>query len=146
MKIETKYHGEVDITNEDIWTFEKGIPGFPQEKQFVLLTLPENDVYAILQSVETPGLGFVIVNPFLFFSDYDFEIDEATVEQLQVEEETDVQVYSILTIQEPFEHTTANLQAPLIMNKKNMHAKQVILSDGKYQTKHLILPTKVEMG
>ncbi len=36
MKIETKYHGEVDITtDEDIWTFTKGIPGFPQEKQFV---------------------------------------------------------------------------------------------------------------
>ena len=37
MKIETKYHGEVDITTDDIWTFAKGIPGFPKEKQFAVL-------------------------------------------------------------------------------------------------------------
>ncbi|WP_428909637.1 flagellar assembly protein FliW [Niallia sp. Krafla_26] len=140
MKIETKYHGEVEIVNKDIWNFDKGIPGFPEEKQFVILSLPDNDIYAILQSTNTPTIGFVIVDPFLFFRDYDFEIDDATVEQLMIEKEIDVQVYSILTIQDPFEKTTANLQAPVIMNSKNNKAKQLILNDGKYQTKHLIVP------
>ena len=146
MKIETKYHGEVDITTDEIWTFTKGIPGFPQEKQFAILPLPDNDVYAILQSVETASLGFVIVNPFLFFPDYDFDIDEATVHQLSIEKETDVGVYTILTIQDPFEKTTANLQAPLIMNTKNKQAKQLILSDGKYNTKHRIITKEAVKG
>ncbi|MDE3840145.1 flagellar assembly protein FliW [Bacillus methanolicus] len=146
MKIETKYHGEVEISEQDIWTFEKGIPGFPDEKKFVVLPLPENDIYAILQSVQSPYLGFVIVNPFVFFKDYSFEIDDTTIEQLKIEKETDVLVYSILTVQDPFEKTTANLQAPLIMNIKNMQAKQIILNDGQYTTKHLILPAKAVKG
>lgn len=146
MNIETKYQGTVEIAEQDIWTFETGIPGFPEEKQFVILPLPDNDIYAILQSVKTPGLGFVVANPFTFFQDYSFEIDEATVEQLELKEESDTLVYSILTIHDPFEKTTANLQAPLVMNVKNHKGKQLILSDEKYITKHLILSAQVEKG
>lgn len=146
MKIETKYQGTVEVEEQDIWIFANGIPGFPEEKKFVILPLPENDIYFILQSVETAGLGFVVANPFFFFKDYSFDIDEATVEQLGLEQESDALIYSILTIQEPFEKTTANLQAPLILNIKNHQAKQLILSDGNYKTKHFILPQKVEKG
>lgn len=146
MNIETKYQGTVEIAGQDIWTFDSGIPGFPEEKQFVILPLPDNDIYAILQSVKTPGLGFVVANPFTFFQDYRFEIDDATVEQLELKEEVDTLVYSILTIQDPFEKTTANLQAPLVLNVKNHKGKQLILNDEKYKTKHLILPTRVEKG
>lgn len=146
MNIETKYQGTVEITEQDIWTFEAGIPGFPEENQFVILPLPDNNVYAILQSVQTVGLGFVVANPFAFFKDYSFEIDDATIEQLGLEQESDATVYSILTIQDPFEKTTANLQAPLVLNSKNHKAKQVILNEGNYKTKHFILPEKVEKG
>lgn len=39
MKIATKYHGEIDIQAADIIRFEQGVPGFFDEKQFVLLPL-----------------------------------------------------------------------------------------------------------
>lgn len=146
MNIETKYLGAVDVKEQDIWTFEQGIPGFPEETRFVILPLPENEIYFILQSIEKPELGFVIVNPFFFFKDYSFDIDDASVEQLGLEQEADTLVYTILTIQDPFEKTTANLQAPLILNTKNKKAKQLILSDSQYKTKHFILPQKVEKG
>lgn len=146
MKIETKYQGTVEIEEQEIWTFEKGIPGFPEEKQFVILPLPENNIYSFLQSVKTPALAFIIVNPFVFFKDYSFDIDNGTVAQLELTEEKDALVYSILTLQDPFEKTTANLQAPLIMNIKNKKGKQLILNEGNYKTKHYILPAKVEKG
>lgn len=146
MNIETKYQGTIEITEQDIWTFETGIPGFPEETKFVILPLPDNNVYAILQSLKTTGIGFVVANPFVFFEDYSFEIDDATIEQLGLEKESDATVYSILTIQEPFEKTTANLQAPLVLNSKNHKAKQLILNEGNYKTKHFILPEKVEKG
>lgn len=146
MKIQTKYQGEMEIEKKDIWNFANGIPGFPDEKEFVILSLPENEVYAILQSVKTPYLGFVIANPFLFFPDYSFDMDDAAVEQLQLKREKDVLIYSILTIQEPFEKTTANLQAPLIFNIQNRQAKQLILNEPHYKTKHIILQAKVAKG
>ena len=94
MKIRTKYHGETEIDEKEIWQFKKGIPGFPDEKEFVILALPENHVYGILQSVQTPSIGFVVINPFHFFPHYSFDLDETSMEQLGLEDEKDVLVTS----------------------------------------------------
>ena len=89
-----------------------------------------------MQSVRTPQLAFVITNPFTFYKDYDFTIEDKIVKQLDIESATDVKVFNILTLQEPFEESTVNLQAPIIINTKNNQAKQVILNNESYKTKH----------
>ncbi len=136
MKLTTKYHNEVEIHETEVLQFEKGIPGFPDEKKFVVLPLNEDGSFSVMQSVETPGLAFVIANPFDFFKEYDFKVEEGVVEELGVESEKDIMVYNILTVEDPFEKTTANLQAPIIINKANNKAKQVILVEEGYKTKH----------
>lgn len=141
MRIKTKYHNEVEINQMDIWYFNKGIPGFPEEKNFIILSLPDNQVFSILQSVSTPEIAFVITNPFLFYKTYEFTIEDFVKEHLELENEKDVQVYIILTVHDPFEKTTANLQAPLILNTRNHKGKQLILNDSIYKTKHPLLQT-----
>jgi flagellar assembly factor FliW len=143
MRINTKYHGEIEVKAEDILTFEHGIPGFGEEKQFVLLPLPENEWFYILQSVKTPELGFVVTNPFVFFKEYDFELDQASAESLGNPSEEEVQVLSILTVQETLHESTANLQAPIMINLANHKGKQVILNSTDYKTKHLIFAQRV---
>jgi flagellar assembly factor FliW len=143
MKLRTKYHGEIEINEKDIFHFEYGIPGFLDEKKFVLLQL-EDTPFVILQSVKTPGLGFAMINPFLYFKDYDFELDEQTVEQLQLTSEKEVAVYVILTVADQFEQTTANLQAPIVLNYEKKLGKQVIITNTSYKTKHRLFPEKVE--
>ena len=143
MKINTKYHGEVDMADSDILQFNSGMPGFPDERQFVLLPLADTGL-SVLQSTNTAEVGFVVTNPFSFFPDYDFKLDDASVEQLELKEELDVQVHTILTVQDPFENTTANLQAPIIINAKNCQAKQVILNDERYKTRHPLFGHKVK--
>ncbi|MHA7138074.1 flagellar assembly protein FliW [Rossellomorea arthrocnemi] len=143
MKINTKYHGEIGVESEDILTFDHGIPGFMEEKQFILLSLPKNEWFHILQSVTTPQLGFVVTDPFVFFKDYDFELDQASVELLEHPAEKEVQVLSILTVRETLHESTANLQAPIIINLANRKGKQVILTNTDYQTKHLIFAQPV---
>lgn len=139
MEIKTKYHGEVHINGNEVINFVKGIPGFPNEENFTILSLEEDGVFSILQSVVTPELAFVIVNPFHYFTDYDFQLEDQVVEALNIKSPEEVQVFTILTVQEPFEKTTANLQAPLIINNKNHMGKQVVLNNEKYTTRHKIL-------
>ncbi|WP_044022877.1 flagellar assembly protein FliW [Bacillus sp. SG-1] len=146
MKISTKYHGEIEVTPEALLTFEHGIPGFLEEKQFTLLPLPDNNEFQILQSLETPELGFVVASPFVFFQDYDFTLDTATVDQLGSPSEKEVEVLSILTIKEPLHESTANLQGPIIINLANNKAKQVILNNSDYQTKHTIFAQPEHAG
>jgi flagellar assembly factor FliW len=146
MNINTKYHGTMDIHNEEILLFTNGIPGFKDEKQFVLLPLPENDWFHVLQSTKTPELGFVVTDPFLFFTDYDFTLDPSTVEQLEEPTEKNIKVLSILTVREPLHETTTNLQAPIVINLANNKAKQIILNDTDYQTKHLVFAQPQQTG
>jgi flagellar assembly factor FliW len=143
MKISTKYHGEVEINEKDIFHFEYGIPGFLDEKQFVLLPI-EDSPFVILQSVKTPVLGFAMIDPFGYFPDYDIELDEQTVTQLELSSEKEVAVYVILTVADPFEQTTANLQAPIVLNYEKKLGKQLILTNTPYKTKHRLFPEKVE--
>ncbi|MBS4195504.1 flagellar assembly protein FliW [Lederbergia citri] len=139
MYIQTKYHSEVEIQENEILTFEKGIPGFPEEKKFTLLPLPDMTSVSIMQSVETAGLAFVIADPYSFFEKYNIMLDENTVEQLEIKSEADVSAFVILTVQDPFEESTANLQAPIVVNINTNRAKQVILNNENYKTKHPLL-------
>lgn len=136
MNIQTKYHGEVEIAEDSILTFVKGIPGFPDEKKFTLLPLPEQTAISVMQSIETTALAFVVADPYSFFSPYDFSLDENTVDLLDISGAEDVSALVILTVHDPFETSTANLQAPIIINVKTNNAKQVILAEENYKTKH----------
>jgi flagellar assembly factor FliW len=146
MNIETKYHGAIEVHKEEVLHFINGIPGFKAEKKFALLPLPENDWFHVLQSTKTPELGFVVTDPFIFFTDYDFKLDQSTVEQLEEPSENNIKVLSILTIKEPLHKTTTNLQAPIVINLANNKAKQIILNDTDYQTKHRVFEQPKQSG
>lgn len=136
MDIKTKYHGEITIAEEDILYFEKGIPGFPAETKFVMIPLTDDGLFQVLQSTSNQDIGFITTDPFFFKKDYEFRIDDSVVESLELQDEKDVNVIVIITLHEPFNQSTANLQAPVVINTKNGKARQVILNNTTYQTKH----------
>lgn len=138
MKIQTKYHGEMEIDQSKIIEFEQGIPSFLDEKQFYILPFSDESPFFIMQSVKTPGLAFVIVSPFEFYKDYSVKLSEQVIEALEIDSQDDIVIFTILTIQEPFNNTTTNLQGPIVINDKRKLGKQVILSDSPYKTKHLL--------
>jgi flagellar assembly factor FliW len=89
-----------------------------------------------LQSLDLGELSFLIMDPFLFFREYDFELPEFVQQQLQIEQPEDVQVWSIVSVKEDFSKATINLLAPIIVNYKSRLAKQIILHDTEYKVKH----------
>ncbi|MCM2978096.1 flagellar assembly protein FliW [Priestia aryabhattai] len=136
MKISTSYHGDIEIDNQQTLTFNQGIPGFLEETEFVILPLPEAEAFQVLQSTQTKELAFIITDPFQFFLDYDFQLEPQEIEKLQLQQAKDAAVYVLLTMSDSVEKITANLQAPVIINTKQQLAKQVILMNTAYETKH----------
>lgn len=136
MELNTKYHGVLNIEEEEIIRFESGIPGFSEETKFILLPLEENSPYYIMQSLKTSELGFVVTEPFSFFKDYEFRLGESEKEALNIKDDSTIQVLTILSLKEPFANTTANLQAPIVINLSEKFGKQIILNDTKYTTRH----------
>ncbi|MCP1160499.1 flagellar assembly protein FliW [Bacillus infantis] len=138
MNLQTKFHGEVEINEEQIIHFNTGIPGFIDEKEFCILPIEETPLF-VLQSVKSAETAFILTEPFSFFMDYEFNLPEEVTEALSISSDKDVAVFVILTVQEPFEKTTANLQAPVIINQREKQGKQVILNGTSYTTKHLLI-------
>lgn len=143
MKIKTLHFGEIEIDEKSILRFEEGIPGFEDIKSFAVLTNEiggmEETPFMWLQAVEQEFPAFVIVNPFEIKPDYEFEIDDSTIEMLEIKEPGDVAVYSIVVIPDDVSQMTTNLKAPIIINTANNKGRQMIMDKSPYETKHYIL-------
>lgn len=135
MRIDTKYLGEMDIDKEKIIQFETGLPGFLEEKEFIILDIPGNDLLQLLQSLQTPNLAFFVANPHQFDQTYHFKLPDNIVESLDITSKEEVVILSILTVNDPFDKSTINLQAPIVINSEKKTAKQIILNDENYAMK-----------
>ena len=144
MNLKTAYMGEVEIDASNILKFEHGIPGFEGEKEFVLLPIEGNESFHVLQSTQTEKLAFIVTNPYEVTVDYSFDLEEAIVHALQIQNEKEVAVFAIVSLKETIQQSTINLKAPIILNTTNKKAKQVILNNYDYSIRHLISSESVK--
>lgn len=143
MQLQTALLGELEINETNIINFPEAIPGFPGEDEFVLIPLDDNSPFYYLQSVKTKDLCLIVADPFTFFIDYEIELDEESLQKLEiVDEKTNFTLYCILTIPEDFKKTTANLLGPVIINWDKKIGLQFIAQNSDYTTKHFIFPQK----
>lgn len=146
-KVNTARFGEIEIDEQKVVHFAHGIPAFDEEKEFVILPMPtdEESPYVFMQSLVTPELAFLMTSPYNFFTDYEFEIDDESLEKLKIQAQEDLAIYLILTLPKgQIKDMTANLMAPVVINTANMEAKQIVLKDSRYSTKHRLFPEKKE--
>lgn len=105
------------------------LPGFPDHRRFALVELDDDGVLCQLRSLDEPGLRFLVVPPSPFFPDYAPEVDDATVAELAIDSADEVVVLLVLNAGGSLAETTANLQAPVVLNTTNRRASQVVLGD-----------------
>lgn len=140
MILKTNYFGEIEINEEDIITFADGIPGFEDLSKYLIIENSDKDVpFKWLQSVDDSNLTFVIINPFAFKEDYEFELPKNVIKKLNIKSHEDIKIYTIVIVPEDVEKMTANLAAPIVINAVNKKGKQVLLEDSPYHKRHLIL-------
>ncbi|KJS85391.1 MAG: flagellar assembly protein FliW [Peptococcaceae bacterium BICA1-8] len=141
MLINTRDFGEIEVQEEKIIHFPYGIIAFEEMKRFFIIESGQEDLpFCWLQSVDEGDLAFVLLNPFLFKKDYELEIPDGVVKELEIEKEEEVAVFSVIVVPEDINKITANLLAPIIINTKSFKGKQIILNNNKkYTTKHYIL-------
>lgn len=136
MIIETLTWGSLDIKEDQVYRFEKGIPGFDEEAEFALIEHEAPFVY--LQSTKEKGLAFLLGDPFAFYPDYEFVLPEADKDELNLG--LHVKVLGMITLREQIEQSTMNLLAPIVLNSELRLGKQVVLHQTTYQTKHPLWP------
>lgn len=138
MKILTKYFGEQEIDETEIVTFPAGLPGFADERHFIFQ--PFGEVFSILQSTDHAEVAFITTSPFLFFKEYSVDLPDHFVRQLAVQSEKDVVVQVIVSVQQRFSESTANLKAPVIINTRERIGKQYIPEQSSYSVRERLTP------
>ncbi len=70
MKVKTTRFGEIETEFDRVIRFPRGILGFPEYREYVLLQTNEEGTFFWLQSTENPALAFVVSDPMLFVPEY----------------------------------------------------------------------------
>lgn len=139
MKIATFRFGDLEIPDENIITFPKGIIGFEQFKEYVLLEREDSDPFCWLQSLEDPNIAFVVINPVIFFRNYKIEVHFKELEDIKVKSLDKIETYVIVTIPEDISKMSVNLLGPLVVNLENKNGKQIVLTNSNYTIQHFIM-------
>lgn len=132
VNLSTNNFGNLSIEKENIITFEQGLLGFEELKQFAIIDVEECLPFEWLVSVEDPIVAFPILNPTLFFSDYKPSLSKDDLVLLNIKKEKDIEMFCIVTLGKRPEDVTLNLKGPILINMKNKMGKQVVITEDYY--------------
>lgn len=140
MNINTKYFGPMEINSEEIIFISEGLFGFESQKQFIIIRFyDDDDTLLCLQSIEEQQLAFIVMNPFRPFPSYAPTLLNSELKSLDATASTDLCYYVIAVVREDFKDSTVNLKCPVVVNPENKKARQIILENGDYSMRQVIV-------
>ncbi len=134
MQVRTTRFGNLEISDDRVITFPKGLLGFTQQTRFCLLEPGDDAVFFWLQSVDEPSLAFVVTDPSFFVPDYSVPIRAEQMVELKLNKLEDAQVFVIVNKVEGT--LTGNLQGPLVVNTLSREGEQMVLAEKRWTTRH----------
>lgn len=117
------------------YQFDNGIPGFEHLQQFVLSEVEGEMPVRLMQSVEDENIAFLIASPFYFYRDYEWDLPDSVMQELELTDEKDVEVWSIITFNKDPKMSTINLLAPIILNTASKRGKQHIIHEHAFSSR-----------
>jgi flagellar assembly factor FliW len=140
MIVETSRFGQLEVDEERLIRFEKGILGFPDQQAYALIQTADESGFYWLQAVDRPDLAFVVCDPRLFVPDYVVPVKLEELSQIGLSDPSAAQVFTV--VNKVDDMLTGNLQGPLVVNVETREARQLVLSDRRYSTRHPLMNLK----
>jgi flagellar assembly factor FliW len=126
--------------------FPQGIPGFQDLRDFVIQKHEEDSPFYLMQATDNEDIGFVLVNPFEVFRNYEFQLPDSAKELLEIDKMEQIAVYSLVTLRNPIEESTTNLLAPIVINSANKKGVQVVLMEEKLSIQEKLFAISQDEG
>jgi flagellar assembly factor FliW len=137
MEVRTTRFGVIQIAEDRVITFPKGVLGFPQFSRYCLLEPGEDACFFWLQSVDDPALAFVVTDPMMFVRDYSVPVRPEQMGELGLAKLEDAQVFVIVNKVDG--QLTGNLQGPLVINTISRVGEQMVLAEKRWTTRHVLM-------
>jgi len=121
--------GDLEVRASDVFSFPRGVLGFPECRRFALLRGARDGLYW-LQSLDYSALAFLLVDPFTVMSNYAVDVEPWQVAEIGSADPSDLGLLAIVTLpSQRGELATVNLQGPLAFNFRTRRAKQIICAE-----------------
>lgn len=127
--------GEVHYDPERVVRFPEGWIGFESLRDFVVVPnkQPDSPLFCLL-SIDRPHILFTLINPNLFFPDYEVEPDASVYERLGIKAESSKFIMTTVTSHEDGT-LTVNLLAPVVYTPETDRAVQIVLDGSGYSAR-----------
>ncbi len=139
MIINTMRFGKLEIDDKRVVHFPDGLLGFPEVKDYAILSHNPGSPFLWLQSVSRADLAFVMVEAFAVKEGYlkDLPFDIRTPIQ---NEKKKIDVFALVTIsRDEIKQMTVNLLGPIVIDVENRTGRQVILERSGYSHRHPLM-------
>jgi len=139
--IQTAYFGPVSHSETSVIRFERGLPGFEQERSFITIGAEGCSPLVFLQSVATPGLCFVTLPVLAVAPDYRLDLQPEDLAALGLPSDSQPQIgddllcLGMVSINEG-EPPTANLLAPVVIDLASQRGVQALQPDAGRPLRH----------
>ena len=135
MLIQTKDLGSVDIREDAVIHFPKGIYGFEESRRFALLDTGSSSGVMHLQCVDNLTPRFIVLDPFALLEDYAPQIPAEALRALRAETPEQLSLFAITVVPQNYRAATANLKSPIAIHFKERLGMQVILDNREYSVR-----------
>ena len=108
--------------------FEVNLPILGFDEITAVELVSEDGVIATLRSPEDEVLFFKVVNSNVF-EHINFNIPSSITTILDIDDNSETEIYFIVTVTNPLEKSIININAPLVFNKSNGKMAQFVLED-----------------
>ena len=137
----TKYFGMLPYEDEAVLHFPLGLPAFEEERRFLPIAPADGSPLVFLQSLARPSLCFLSFPVGLVDPDYRLALMPEDLMGLGLQPEQASHIASgalVLVLLSIRDGTpiTANLMAPIVINREARRAVQAIRCDARYSHAH----------
>lgn len=140
MLVKTKFFGEVDLPEEKIITFDRGLIGLNDYKRFTILYDCEKEESNIswLQCLEEPTLALPVIKPWIVKEDYNPVVEDELLNHLGELTEDNLVLLLTMTVPTDIKQMTVNLKAPIVINADTRKGVQIICENRDYEVKYKV--------
>lgn len=145
----TKYFGEITYAPESVIEFPMGLPGFEEERRFLLIEQEANKPIVFLQSLSRTELCFIAVPVQAILPDYELTLTAEELDTLDLAEDRqpadgeDATCLAVVSLAED-RPPTANLLSPIVINWRKCLAVQSIPADSPYSHQYPLFSQNLE--
>jgi flagellar assembly factor FliW len=147
--VQTRDFGELPCDPSAELEFPRGIPGFEDQRRFVLIEHQALSPVILLQSLETSSLCFLAIAVSVLDPEYQSGIAPEDLRVLGLDEDRQPRpgeeaLFMAVLSPSADGSFTANLLAPVVVNVRTRVGLQAVRSDRLYSHRHPLAPSPLE--